>query len=127
VELLPAQALAASPAATPDIGSISPASAGQAVPPHGGNPVKSSLVSDLRTLRQDARVWRSSVKMSLPFSAANLLSGLSSLTSPSPNRNSLNYSSTPHNPLLQNEVNETQGKSMFSMSHSTVPGSSGCF
>jgi hypothetical protein len=131
VELLPAQALATPLAATPEVGSISAASARQKVPPHNGNPVKSSLFSDLRTLGQDARDWESPVKMSLPFSAANLLSGLSLLTSPTPNcpsaLNSLNYSSTPHNPLPQNEVDETQGTSMFSMSHRTAPGSSGHF
>ncbi len=131
VELLPAQALATPLAATPDFGSISTASAGQAVPPHNRNPIKSSLFSDLRTLRQDARVWGSTVKMSLPFSAANSLSGLSSLTSPTPSRpsalNSSNYLSTPHNPLPQNEVDKTQGTSMFSMSHRTTPGSSGHF
>ena len=129
MELLPAQALATPSAATPDVDSISTASAGQAVPPHDGNPVKSSLFFDLRTLRQDARVWGSTVKMSLPFSAANSLSGLSSLTSPTPSRpsalNSSNYLSTPHNPLPQNEVDKTQGTSMFSMSHRTAPGSSG--
>jgi hypothetical protein len=97
VELLPAQALATPLAATPDVGSISSTSAGQAVPSHDGNPVKSSLFSfsDLRTLRQDARVWGSPVKMSSPFSAANSLSGLSLFTSPTPNRpsalNSSNY------------------------------------
>ncbi len=130
-ELLPAQALATPLSATPEIGSISATSAGQAVLPQDGNPVKSSLFSDLRTLRQDARVWGSPVKMSLPFSTADLLSGLSLLTSPTPGRfsalNSSNYLSTPHNPLLQNEVNETQGTSMFSMSHRTAPGSSGHF
>jgi hypothetical protein len=73
VELLPAQALATPPAATLDVGSISTASAGQAVPPHNGNPVKSSLFSDLRTLRQDAWFWGSPVKISSLFSAANLL------------------------------------------------------
>jgi hypothetical protein len=71
------------------------------------------------------------VKMSLPFSAANSLSGLSLLTSPTPNRpsalNSSNYSSTPHNSLPQNEVDETQGTNMFSMSHRTAPGSSSHF
>jgi hypothetical protein len=85
VELLPAQALATPLAATPDVGSISAASAGQAVLPHDGNPVKSSLFSDLRTLRQDAWDQGSPVKMSLPFFAANLTSGLSLLTSPLPN------------------------------------------
>jgi hypothetical protein len=128
VELLQAQALETPPAATPDVGSISTASAGQAVPPRDGNPVKSSLFSDLRTLRQDAQDWGSLVKMSLPFLAADSLSGLSLLTSPTPNRpstlNSLNYSSTPHNPLLQNEVDKTQGTSMFSMFHRTAPGGS---
>jgi hypothetical protein len=131
VKLLPAQALATPPAATPDVGSISATSAGQVVPPHDGNPVKSSLFSDLRTLRQDVWVGGSSVKMSLPFSAADLSSGLSLLTPPTPDHpsalNSLNYSSTPHNPLPQNEVDETQGTSMFSMSHRTAPGSSGHF
>jgi hypothetical protein len=131
VELLPAQALATLPAATQDIGSIFAASAGKAVLPHNGNPVKSSLFYDLRTLRQDAWVRGSPVKISLPFSAANLSSGLSLFTSPTPNRpsdlNSLNYSSTPHNPLPQNEVDETQGTSMFSMSHRTALGSSGHF
>jgi hypothetical protein len=131
VELLPAQALATPLAATPDVGSISATSAGQAVPPHDGNPVKSSLFFDLRTLRQDARVWGSPVKMSLPFSAADLLLGLSLLTCPTPNLpsalNSSNYLSTPHNPLPQNEVDKTQGTSMFSMSHRTTPGSSGHF
>jgi hypothetical protein len=86
VELLPAQALATPLAATPDVGSISVASAGQVVLPHNGNPVKSSLFFDLRTLRQDARVWGSPVKMSLPFSAADLLSRLSLLTSSAPDR-----------------------------------------
>ncbi len=131
MELLPAQALTTPPAATPDVGSISATSAGQAVPPHNGNPVKSSIFSDLRTLRKDVRIWESSVKISLPFSAANLSSGLSLLTSPTPDRpsalNSLRYSSTPHNPLPQNEVDKTQGTSMFSMSHRTAPGSSGHF
>ncbi len=61
VELLPTQALATPQAATPDVGSISAASSGQAVPPHDGNSVKSSLFSDLRTLRQDARVQGSPV------------------------------------------------------------------
>jgi hypothetical protein len=42
VELLPAQALATPLVALPDVGSISAASAGQAVLPHNGNPVKSS-------------------------------------------------------------------------------------
>jgi hypothetical protein len=131
VELLPAQALETPPAATPDVGSISAASAGQAIPPHDGNPVKSSFFSDLRTLRQDARVRGSPVKMSLPFSTANSLSGLYLLTYPTPNcpsaLNSSNYLSTPHNPLPQNEVDKTQGTSMFSMSHRTAPGSSSHF
>ena len=71
------------------------------------------------------------VKMSSSFSTADSLSGLFLLTSPTPDHpsalNSSNYSSTPHNPLPQNEVDETQGTSMFSMSHRTAPGSSGHF
>jgi hypothetical protein len=69
--------------------------------------------------------------MSLPFSSADSLSGLSLLTSPTPNGpsalNSSNYSSALHNPLPQNEVDKTQGTCMFSMSHRTAPGSSGHF
>ncbi len=41
--------------------------------------------------------------------------------------NSSNYSSTPHNPLQQNEVDKAHGTSMFSMSHRTAPGSRGHF
>jgi hypothetical protein len=71
-------------------------------------------------------------RATLSLSTADLfLSGLSSLTSPAVEQASAQYasqySSVPHNHLLENEIDDSSGHDMFSMAHRTVPDSLGHF
>jgi hypothetical protein len=102
---------------------------GQATQVHQGS--SNSLASDLATLCQDLQ----SRSPAMPTRATPSLSTadsfvyeLSSLSSPAVEQasalNASQYSSVPHNHLLENEVNDSPG---HDMAHRMVPGSSGHF
>ncbi len=92
-----------------------------------------TLVSDLATLLQDilSHTPTRTSKATLSLLTADSVSGVSSFTTPAFDQNSdlnaSNYSSVPHNYLLENKVDDTLGTNMFSMSHRTVPGCRGHF
>ena len=93
---------------------------------------RDALLSDLAALRQDARARGQAAPTSTAalLSVTDSISGLSTITPDRPSAlNASNYSSTPHNSIQRNKVDKAQGKTMFSMSHRTLPGSPGqsCF
>ncbi len=85
---------------------------------------RDALLSDLAALRRDAQARGQAAPTSAaaPLSATDSISGLLLITPDRPSAlNALNYSSTPHNSIPRNEVDEAQGETMFSMSHVLSP------
>ena len=94
---------------------------------HDGNKNMRAFFSDLATLRLSAcsRGTPGCVSEATSLPAGDLISGISSITSPATALKATNYSSVPHNALPANEVDEAMGNNMFSMAHRTAPGSTG--
>ena len=84
---------------------------------------RSTLLSDLATLCRDAQACGNSAQPldGTPFSAADSVLGVSSITNTIPNRplasNSSTYTPPPHNAIPTNKIDDIQGTTMFSMSH----------
>jgi hypothetical protein len=109
----------------------------QALTPQGGVSSHRSIsrstlyAGDLAALQQDTLSRGTSVRLSNvtpSLSTVDCVSDLSSVTTSAhlPSAlNTMNYSSAPHYHLPENEVEEVQGSSMFSMVHRTAPGSRG--
>ena len=91
------------------------------------------LLSDLATLHWDAQAGGNSAQPleGTPFSAADSVSGVSSISNMVPDRplalNSSTYTSPRHNAIPTNKINDIQGTMMFSMSHRILPRSPGNF
>jgi hypothetical protein len=98
-----------------------------------GATTRSTLLSDLATLRRDAQARGNSAQPSngTPFSAADSASGVSSITNTVPDRplalNPSAYTPPLHNAIPTNKIDDIQGTAMFSSSHRILPGSPGEF
>ena len=94
--------------------------------PSTGAMQRITLLSDLATLRRDARACGNSAQMldGTPFSAADFGSGVSSITNTVPGPLALNsstYTPSLHNPIPTNKTDDIQGTTVFSVSHRILP------